>query len=300
MDVSVIVPVLDDAFGLEITLKSLVNQNFERNRYEIIVVDNGSEDNTLAVACAFEEKYKLFVKIYIESEIRSSYAARNRGASCSSGDLLVFVDSDMEVAPNYIRDIYGFCLKGGFEYIGALVKVTGKARTYTEKYEQVQAFPVDDYMEEFSFSPTCCLSVARTLIERIGFFDARLESGGDLEFGCRAKEAGAHFGLFKSELLSHPARVKFSDLKKKCERVNRGIAQLYHYYPERFQKHYRGALNPLRYLPMSPLRFQRKAADRGVSLNLCDVFILALFPTLFSFLAQRSLLREKKRLNLNR
>ncbi|MDG5469931.1 glycosyltransferase family A protein [Deltaproteobacteria bacterium IMCC39524] len=298
MDVSVVVPVLDDALGLRVTLESLLSQDFEKSRYEIIVVDNGSEDDTLSVARSFEEKNKSVVKVYSETEVKSSYASRNKGISSASGDILMFIDADMKVSPSYVTDVYGYYVKTGCEYIGARVKITGNARTFTEKYEQVHAFPVDEYLETFGFAPTCCLSVDRRLIEKIGFFDARLESGGDVEFGRRAKAVGATFGFIRRELLSHPARIEFSALKKKCERVNRGIAQLYYYYPKRFKMHYRGALNPGRYLPSSPLRLKGKASERGLSLNLCDLFVLSFYPTLFSLFAQRSLLREMKRLKL--
>ena len=77
-----------DSKGLRDSLSCLVNQNFPKDKYEIIVADNGSTDGTLNVAKNFNKKYPGLVHYVIENKIQSSYAARNRGIKLSKGKLI--------------------------------------------------------------------------------------------------------------------------------------------------------------------------------------------------------------------
>jgi|TARA_B100001971_G_scaffold212256_1_gene241936 glycosyltransferase involved in cell wall biosynthesis len=72
----------------------MVEQDFPKNEYEIIVADNGSTDNTLDIANKYINNYSILVKYVIESNVQSSYAARNKGINIAKGDILAFTDSD--------------------------------------------------------------------------------------------------------------------------------------------------------------------------------------------------------------
>lgn len=74
VEISVIIPVYNDAEGLRDTLESLVDQEFDGD-YEILPVDNNSADNTGEVIEEFERNYPKLVRGLEENEIQSSYAA---------------------------------------------------------------------------------------------------------------------------------------------------------------------------------------------------------------------------------
>ena len=103
--VSVVIPVYNDPSGLQDTLESLVAQNFPKDQYEIIVVDNGSTDKTLDVAKMHADKYPQLVKYVIEDNIQSSYAARNKGIIVAKGELISFIDADMTVREEWLIKI---------------------------------------------------------------------------------------------------------------------------------------------------------------------------------------------------
>lgn len=102
INVSVIVPVYNVEKWAGRCLKSLVNQDFEN--FEIIVVDDGSTDNSKKICRYFSNKYKK-IKFYSKKNGGLS-DARNYGLKVAKGKYVVFVDSDDFVKPNYISSLY--------------------------------------------------------------------------------------------------------------------------------------------------------------------------------------------------
>ncbi|MFR0509052.1 glycosyltransferase family 2 protein, partial [Limosilactobacillus reuteri subsp. suis] len=97
--VSIIVPCYNSSFYLDECLKSLLNQSY--SNIEIIVVDNGSEDNSLEI-CKSYQSYDSRIKIYVEKKGNQG-AARNFGIDKATGDYLMFVDSDDYVSRDFCR-----------------------------------------------------------------------------------------------------------------------------------------------------------------------------------------------------
>jgi len=93
---SVIIPVRNDASRLARCLDSLAEQDYPADRFEIIVVDNGSTDDSAAVAAARG------ATVLRHPGLRVG-ALRNRGGQIARGDVLVFVDSDHEVSRDWLR-----------------------------------------------------------------------------------------------------------------------------------------------------------------------------------------------------
>jgi len=183
--ISVIVPVYNDSRGLKDTLGSLVNQDFPPENFEIIVADNGSTDNTLNVAKAFTQKYSKLIRIVVEDKIQSSYAARNKGIKKSTASIIAFIDADMSVAKNWLTGISDSLEEHQVNYLACNVEIFTKGKTIFGLYNQMTGFPVEDYVRNLHFAPTCCLVVRKTVFKNAGIFDSRLISSGDREFGNR-------------------------------------------------------------------------------------------------------------------
>lgn len=102
--VSVIIPVYNCARYIGATLKSVINQDFNQ-RYEIIVIDDGSTDDSLNVINATLKDCGVPYKV-IHQENGGVSVARNRGIDVSSGEYLVFVDGDDIVLKNHLSELY--------------------------------------------------------------------------------------------------------------------------------------------------------------------------------------------------
>ncbi len=101
--ISVIIPVYNCEEYIGNTLKSVINQDFKD--FEIIVIDDGSTDNSLEVINetlkASGARYKV-----IHQENGGVSVARNHGIDVSSGEYLVFVDGDDFIMPNHLSELY--------------------------------------------------------------------------------------------------------------------------------------------------------------------------------------------------
>ncbi len=83
-----IVPVYNDILRLETCLRALQEQTYPKDPYEIIAVDNGSDESIESVVKRFSQAVVAY------EAFPGSYAARNRGSSLSRGHILAFTDSN--------------------------------------------------------------------------------------------------------------------------------------------------------------------------------------------------------------
>ncbi|HIX02390.1 MAG TPA: glycosyltransferase [Candidatus Ligilactobacillus excrementigallinarum] len=102
--VSVIVPVYNVEKYLDRCIKSLVNQEFDRDEYEIILIDDGSTDNSGEMCDKFQKKNANVKTFHIENSGVSF--ARNYGIKLSKGKYITFVDPDDYVSLQYISILY--------------------------------------------------------------------------------------------------------------------------------------------------------------------------------------------------
>lgn len=90
---SIIVPVYNTYDYLDKCLNSLVKQKNVKNDYEIIIVNDGTPDNSDEIILKYKEKYPKMIN-YIKKENGGLSSARNMGEENASGEYLIFVDSD--------------------------------------------------------------------------------------------------------------------------------------------------------------------------------------------------------------
>lgn len=93
---SIIVPVYNTEKYLETCLESLLNQDIEKSMYEVICVNDGSTDGSLAILQEYAKQYDNIILIDKENEGVS--IARNVGMEKAQGDYVWFIDADDWVA----------------------------------------------------------------------------------------------------------------------------------------------------------------------------------------------------------
>ncbi|MBW1973169.1 MAG: glycosyltransferase family 2 protein [Deltaproteobacteria bacterium] len=116
IEFSVIIITRNRANYLPKTLNSLLNQDFPKEKYEIIVVDNNSSDDTKLVVERISRSSHKKIQYILEPQIGMSYA-RNKGASIAKGKILAFIDDDAIASPVWISAHYSLYKK--FSFIGA-------------------------------------------------------------------------------------------------------------------------------------------------------------------------------------
>lgn len=274
--ISVIIPVYNDPAGLTTTLESLVAQQTDLP-FEIIVADNGSTDETQPVAKDYIKQYPDRVQLVIEAEQKGSYAARNKAIDSATGEILCFIDADMSAPADYLEEIAKTFQDRAIQYVGCKVRVYTDKKTLAAKYNQLNGFVVHSDLEHNHFVPTCCLSIRKSVLDVVGKFDPRLESGGDYEFGNRVYMAGLNQAYVDSVELLHPARWKYRSIKNKSRRVARGICQLAHFYPEKYRSRYLRYYSLKRHRPANPLSLLKKAKKKNLPLRWWEALILSVW-----------------------
>ena len=196
--ISVVVPTLNRATQLTALLADLEGQTFPSERLEVIVVDDGSVDDTAHVLSA-ARSYSL--RSWRESRVGAA-AARNVAARVASGEVLVFLDDDMRLERDYLIGLYGLhATRSQVIGMGCCSTVSPGPETSYSRYAARQHSRCDGVGEVRRVHYTRCvtnnLSVAHEDFERIGGFRNVVGDGpatwGDVEFGYRAAKTGFRF-----------------------------------------------------------------------------------------------------------
>ncbi len=182
---SLIVPTRNRAGILRLSLPRLLDQTLDRSAYEIIVIDDASEDETPTVVRSMVESGNL---VYCRLEERCAAAgARNHGIERSRGEILVFVDDDCLVRPDFLA----VHLAGheGCRDVVLSGPIIERNQPPAERYFQ-RGWLLGRHCNPF---PAGNASVARTLVQELGGFDMDFQGYGweDSEFYCRLVRLGA-------------------------------------------------------------------------------------------------------------
>lgn len=102
--ISVIIPTLNRSELLKQTLESICKQTFRKEDFEVIVIDNGSNDDTKKVCMDYQKENGNLRYIYDDRP--GLHIGRNRGFLESKSDILVYADDDIIACPTWLKAIY--------------------------------------------------------------------------------------------------------------------------------------------------------------------------------------------------
>jgi glycosyltransferase involved in cell wall biosynthesis len=124
--VSIIIPAKNEEQYIRLCLESLAALDFAKDRYEIILADNGSTDRTVEIALSAG------VKIVNLPDKTTISAVRNGGAAMASGDILVFLDADCTVARDWLQQAERYFSRQDIACFGSSPVIPDQA-TWVEK-----------------------------------------------------------------------------------------------------------------------------------------------------------------------
>jgi GT2 family glycosyltransferase len=238
--ITVIVPVRNEAAYIEKTLTKLVTGNYPPLRYEILVIDGESEDDTVAIV---ERLRRRFPQIRcFRNPKRWSSAARNIGVREGRGDYFVIIDGHCDVEdPDYLRRLVEAFERTGADCLGR-----------PQPLEVPRATPVQQaialarrswlghnpssyiYSSQGGFVEASSVAVAyrRSVFETIGLFDERFDACEDVEFNHRIDAAGLRCWFAPELAISYHPRRSIPALMKQMVRYGRGRIRLAFKHPE--------------------------------------------------------------------
>ena len=185
--VSILIPAYNAERWISDAIRSAIEQTWDRK--EIVVVDDGSKDRTVAKARLFESDC---MKVYTQAN-QGAAAARNKAFSLCSGDYIQWLDADDLIAPDKIaRQMHALG-----DSPNKRVLVSGEWGKFIYRYERAKFVPTALWtdlpkvewltrkMEQDLYMQTAAWLVSRELTEAAGPWDTRILGDDDGEYFCR-------------------------------------------------------------------------------------------------------------------
>lgn len=150
VDVSIIIPTYNRCDLLEKTLCSLVKQVYGNISVEILIVDDGSTDETATLIEEYKAKIKNLHYLYVEHEGYRVGYVRNQGIKCAKGKIIVFLDSGMLVDSTFAYKHY---VAHKISHLAVVGSVYGLSAVMSDQ----RFYDMIDYNElDKSFDKICC------------------------------------------------------------------------------------------------------------------------------------------------
>ena len=261
--ISVVIAVKNDRYHIEECIKALINQEYTKEDYEILIIDGMSTDGTSEILEKIKKRENVNLKI-LRNPKGDAASGRNIGIKEGKGEVVAFTDSDAIVYPDWLKNIEKYMRR--FEKERKIAGVGGPDllpenqpyKSYViskimassfasggELNPSTQHIMASDEMV-VKHIPTCNLSVKREVFESEGGFDEAFIKGQDLEFSTRLSIKGYSFFYTPEIKVRHYRRRHIRDLAKQIYKWGKAKAAI-------IKKH--GLTNPVYLLPVFEICF---------------------------------------------
>lgn len=191
--VSVVVPILNEEKTIERLASSLLEQDYPRDRYEIVMADGGSTDATRDILRRLDPGERIRI---LPNPGRTAPAALNVAIAATRGEIVTRVDGHSWVAPDYLSRIVSVMEETGEAVVGGPVRMepdTPFRRALIEAlYSRagVGSVPYRTLRERTHVESLQTASFRREVLDRVGPFDEALAVVEDLDMNTRIRKAG--------------------------------------------------------------------------------------------------------------
>lgn len=204
--VSIIIPAYNEESYIKQTLVALGGSDYPSELLEIIVVDNGSSDNTVAIAQEFSDKV-LSLK---EGNVG---AVRNMGAQYAAADILIFIDADCIVDSGWITR-GAKCLRSEKDTVFGGAYKTSPQANWIEKLWLLEN-PKKTRLQPDLLGG--CIFISSDIFNRLGGFNERMTSGEDSDLSMRLRNMGLTVKIANNLSVIHlgnPSTLKYFFLRQ--------------------------------------------------------------------------------------
>lgn len=224
MTVSLVIPVYNAQDTIKPCLEAIAGQ--ERKPEQVILVDNGSNDNTMGIIKDFMKNNPGLEILLLSEDKKGPGAARNKGLAFAREDYIVFTDSDCFPRPDWIKNMLGLYQRYGVDAIGGLTYIY-KPATASQKLEaldlvipgELRGAIIGDKQEALfgRIMGTFNCSCKKSVLDATGGFDESFfPAGEDVDLTIRIVEKGFRVMVWHPEMAvwHMPRKTYFLFLKK--------------------------------------------------------------------------------------
>lgn len=249
MLISVIIPTYNRCKILEICLKALFKQDLPANNIEIIIVDDGSRDDTKQVVKRFQEAHENLY--YLHQENQGQSIARNMGLKKAKGDVVLFIGDDIIVKPDFLSQHMRYHLRYPDENQAVLgfttwhpditmtpfmqwltngSNILGRFGGHQFAYEKLK----DKEEADYNFFYTSNISIKLSLLDKYPFDPSFSRYGWeDIELGYRLHKRVGLKLYYNPEAIGYHHHVMTEDgLAKRMRNIGSSAHIFHKKYPE--------------------------------------------------------------------
>ncbi|OGO35104.1 MAG: hypothetical protein A2W35_11485 [Chloroflexi bacterium RBG_16_57_11] len=234
--VSVIIPSHNRKAILRQTLDALAKQTYPLEKFEVIVVLDGCTDGSIDMLCEYQAPLTLRT---IEQDSGGAAIARNQGASLAKGELLIFLDDDIETSPGFVQaHRHAHLGSNNRVVIGYIPPIPSRPNTYfaleLQGWWEKKFQPMQHPGLRFCYTDLLSgnFSIRRVNFYSLGGFNSNFLVHEDYELGARLMKAGLDFAFTQAATGLHHEQP---DLNRAMQRkLQEGIADVHlgRIYPE--------------------------------------------------------------------
>jgi GT2 family glycosyltransferase len=286
MFISVVVAVRNEIKHIEKCITSLFTQGY-KGKYEVIIVDGISTDNTYELLTKLQKKYPF--KLFRNPKINAA-AGRNIGINNATGDHIAFIDGDAIAASDWLTQITKAFKKSNATGVGGPDLLPKDANKTAHIIGAIMTSPLAQggrlnpstqhtLMEEERYVehiPTCNVCYKKEPIEKIGMFDETFAKGQDLELSYRIIQAGYKLYYSPKIKVTHYRKQNISDFARQIYKWAKAKIAI-------IKKH--GIINHAYLLPLYGLIALFALLALSIIFNFLSTLILLFFLGVIAYIA---------------
>ena len=247
VQLSVVIPTFNRSENLSRTVSALRNQTLEAGSYEVLIVDDGSKDDTAERVRKMQQDYPTPL-FYFYQQNRKQGAARNLGAASARGDLLVFLGDDIVPTDSFLQEhLHEHQKQAKRAEDASKVVVIG----YTTWPPDLRCTPFLEYIGEqgwqfgfsliedpedvdFNYFYSSNVSIDRRFFLESGGFDEHFKEYGweDIELSLRLKKRGMELVYCPDAIAYHHHETCIASFSERQRKVGHSAWSFYHQHPD--------------------------------------------------------------------
>ena len=220
IEVSIIIPTRNRKNMLRDVIKSLFNQTYPKDKYEIIVCDDGSTDGTEEIVKNMMKNAPCKLRYFkVQSKYRGPAFPRNVGIRAARGEIIGFTDDDCIVTPTWIEKAISYFRK---REVGGIQGYVAPQIYKPNKIEKIFKIPrVITQTEDNGWYITANMFFRKKAIIEAGYFNPELVWGQDTDLAYRVKRQGYKILFGEDVVVYHAVQyigyLEYFKLSKKLE-----------------------------------------------------------------------------------
>ena len=235
--VSVVIPTWNRADLLAQTIDKIEHQTMARDSYEVIVIDIKSTDHTQKV---LNQKSRVYRKLKTFSQSkRGAAATRNVGIQAATGDIILFIDDDIQAEPDLIAALWKYHQRfPGSSIIGGVITPWGNCSDAFLRYLRDRGifnpYSIACGPMDFSYYHTGNVSTARSVLLDVRGFNEQFAIYGmeDIELGYRLERQGSRMVHGPDAKAVHQYFPTYLQFIQRCEQAGYSLGKMIELHPE--------------------------------------------------------------------